>query len=68
MNGTIKKLIREKFFGFIIGDDGREYFFHVTALGNAQWDELEEGQAVTFDGSKAEKGLRAENVHLGAKA
>lgn len=31
MNGTIKRLVAEKGFGFILADDGHEYFFHNSA-------------------------------------
>ena len=30
--GTIKKLVRERGFGFIQGQDGVEFFFHRSAL------------------------------------
>jgi cold shock CspA family protein len=32
MNGTISKVLLEKGFGFIRGDDGQEYFMHRTAI------------------------------------
>ena len=62
MTGTIAKLIRDKGFGFIKGVDDSEYFFHSTAVKNGGWDELEEGQRVTFDATKGPKGPRAEQV------
>ena len=62
MTGTIAKLIRDKGFGFIKGSDDREYFFHSTAVKNGGWDDLEEGQRVTFDATKGQKGPRAEQV------
>ena len=31
MNGTIKRLVSDKGFGFIFADNGTEYFFHNSA-------------------------------------
>ena len=59
--GTIKKLITDKGFGFIEGD-GEEIFFHSSALTNARFDDLREGQKVEFTMGHGPKGPRAENV------
>ncbi len=48
MNGTIKRLVSDKGFGFIAAQDGSEYFFHQSACIGTRFDELREGQAVTF--------------------
>ncbi len=60
MTGKIKKLIPERAFGFITGEDGKDYFFHRSeAIG---FEDLYEGDAVTFDadsGPRAAKGPRA---------
>lgn len=61
--GTIKKLITEKGFGFIAGDSG-ELFFHHSALVGVTMEELQEGQGVEFDEGQGPKGPRAENVRL----
>ena len=61
--GTIKKLITEKGFGFIAGDGG-ELFFHHSALVGVTMEELQEGQAVEFEEGRGPKGPRAENVRL----
>ena len=48
--GHVKKLMRERGFGFVQRDDGQEYFFHLTDLESGLgWEGLEEGRAVTFD-------------------
>ncbi len=48
--GHIKKLVRDRGFGFVQRDDGHEYFFHLTDLElGLAWEGLEEGRAVTFD-------------------
>ena len=64
MNGTIKRLT-DKGFGFIAAADGTEYFFHQSACRGMRYDELREGQAVTFEVGRGPKGPRAENVQLG---
>lgn len=63
MTGTVKRLVRDKGFGFLLSeDDGNEYFFHRTAITNARFEELSEGQRVTFDVGRGPKGPRAESV------
>jgi CspA family cold shock protein len=62
-NGTIKRLT-DKGFGFIAAADGNEYFFHQSACADVRFDELREGQAVTFEKGQGPKGPRAENVRL----
>jgi cold shock protein len=64
MNGTIKRLVSDKGFGFILADDGNEYFFHSSACAQAPFDELREGQAVTFERGQGPKGPRGENVRV----
>jgi len=61
-NGTIKRLVSDKGFGFIAAGDGNEYFFHQSACTGVSFNELREGQAVTFDQGQGPKGPRAENV------
>ena len=46
--GTIKRLT-DKGFGFIVAGDGTEYFFHNSACTQTHFDDLREGQTVTFD-------------------
>ena len=59
--GTIKKLIAEKGFGFIKGDNG-EIFFHHSSLIGTTIEALQEGQAVEFEEGRGPKGPRAVNV------
>jgi cold shock protein len=61
--GTIKKLIPEKGFGFITGEKG-ELFFHHSALVGVTIEQLRENQAVEYDEGRGPKGPRAENVRL----
>ena len=64
MNGTIKRLVSDKGFGFVAAADGNEYFFHQSAVADGQFDQLREGQAVTFQSGQGPKGPRAENVRV----
>jgi cold shock protein len=59
--GTIKRLT-EKGFGFIAAGDGTEYFFHQSAVQGVRYDDLREGQTVSFTVGQGPKGPRAENV------
>ncbi|HUE88437.1 MAG TPA: cold shock domain-containing protein [Vicinamibacterales bacterium] len=60
-NGTIKRLT-DKGFGFIAAADGTEYFFHQSAVQGSSYNELREGQRVSFTVGQGPKGPRAENV------
>jgi CspA family cold shock protein len=62
--GKIKKLIRERGFGFISDTDGREVFFHRSSVIDVQFDALQEGRDVEFDVEKSPKGPRAVNVKV----
>jgi len=62
MNGTIKRMT-DKGFGFIQTADGTEYFFHQSACMSTRYDDLREGQAVSFTVGQGPKGPRAENVN-----
>ena len=59
--GTIKKLVAEKGFGFISGDGG-DLFFHHSALQNTTIENLQVGQTVSYEEGTGPKGPRAENV------
>lgn len=59
--GTIKKLT-EKGFGFIDIGGGKDLFFHMSNVEGVQFDDLHEGQRVTFNEGSGPKGPRAENV------
>lgn len=61
LNGTIKRLTT-KGFGFIQATDGNEYFFHSSACEGARFEDLREGQAVTFERGEGPKGPRGEKV------
>lgn len=61
--GTITKLVSERGFGFIAGEDGKEYFFHRTGVdGTLTFDSLLGGEKVTFEIEPSPKGPRATRV------
>ena len=60
--GTIKRLVKDKGFGFIADGSGSEYFFHQSACTETRFDDMREGQTVSFDIGQGPKGPRAENV------
>ena len=62
MTGTIKRLT-DKGFGFITGEGlAKDLFFHSNALVGVTFDELKEGDAVSFETEESPKGLNATNV------
>jgi cold shock protein len=61
--GTIKKLVSERGFGFITADDGKDYFFHRSAVASPlDFDRLTGGEKVQFEIEQDPKGARARNV------
>jgi CspA family cold shock protein len=62
-NGTIKKVVSDRGFGFITAEDGKDYFFHRDGLGaSLDFDRLTGGERVQFDVEASPKGARAKNV------
>lgn len=59
--GTIKKLT-DKGFGFIDTGKAKDLFFHSNSVQGATFDDLHEGQKVSFTESQGPKGPCAENV------
>ena len=62
VKGKIKKLVRDRGFGFVRGDDGTEVFFHRSGLGATDYDSLSEGDVVEYVVQEGPRGARAENV------
>ena len=65
MEGKIKKLILDRGFGFITAEDGKDVFFHRSALAGEDFDALKEGTSIEFDLETGPKGQRAVNVKMG---
>jgi CspA family cold shock protein len=63
MQGTIKKLVTEKNFGFISREGGeKDVFFHADKLNGVSFSDLREGDMVTFEVEDGPKGPAATNV------
>ncbi len=60
MKGKVKWYNVPKGYGFILGEDGTEYFVHFTGL--VKGTKLFENDDVTFDVADTEKGKQAQNV------
>jgi CspA family cold shock protein len=59
--GKIKKLT-DKGFGFIDTGRGGDLFFHMSNVEGVRYDDLREGQTVSYNEGRGPKGARAENV------
>jgi CspA family cold shock protein len=61
--GTIKKLVSDRGFGFITGEDGKDYFFHRDGLdASLDFDRLVGGERVSFEIEANPRGPRAVKV------
>jgi len=60
--GTVKQLMRERGFGFISAEDGREIFFHRSELQNVDFDKLQQGDHLEFNVTKGDKGPKATDI------
>lgn len=62
-NGTIKKKVEDRGFGFIAREgESKDLFFHSKNVVGTTFEELREGDAVTFEVVQGDKGPAAENV------
>ena len=66
MEGTVKFFNRKKGFGFVSGQDGKDYFVHFTGLSQGTF--IRDNDVVSFDAEEGERGLKATNVKLLKKA
>jgi CspA family cold shock protein len=65
--GTIKKVVADRGFGFITGEDGKDYFFHRDSLApTLDFDRLVGGERVEFELQSNPRGPRAANVRSAA--
>ncbi len=61
--GTIKKKT-DRGFGFIRTERGKDLFFHMSALEGVQFEDLREGQLVSYTEGEGRSGPQAENVRV----
>ena len=62
MKGTVKWFNKEKGFGSITGEDGKDVFVHYSGIANDGFKSLTEGETVEFDVENGAKGPIAVNV------
>ena len=62
MQGKVKWFNKEKGFGFIEREDGKDVFVHFSAIQQEGFKTLQEGETVEFDITEGPKGLQAANV------
>jgi CspA family cold shock protein len=67
VQGTIKRILRDRGFGFIRTAEGTEVFFHRSALQGLNFDSLREGESVEFEVVRGDKGPRASEVRTMSK-
>ena len=62
MKGTVKWFNKQKGYGFISDESGKDVFVHYSGINMEGYKNLEEGQAVKFEVTNGEKGPQATNV------
>lgn len=73
LRGTVDRVDPEGKFGFIVGPNGEEYFFHMSALQGPEFGELGPGVTVLFDvskdpGDEPDEALRAVDIKFAPDA
>jgi CspA family cold shock protein len=75
LRGVVDRVVPDGKFGFIVGPNGEEYFFHQSALKETPFEDLAPGVPVEFNaedetqpGDRPDEHLRAINVTLAADA
>ena len=63
-SGIVKWYSKEKHYGFIKGDDGKDYFLHSSSLETDDVKNLFDGIRVVFDVKPGYKGPVATNVQI----
>lgn len=62
LKGTVKWFNKEKGFGFVTCEEGKDYFVHFTGIVGEGFRTLEEGQGVSFIVEEGTKGPIAKDV------
>lgn len=61
-NGTVKWFDETKGYGFITNDEGGDIFVHFSSIEGGGFKSLAEGDKVSFEIEKGDKGPKAVNV------
>lgn len=64
MNGYIKSFVETKSYGFIRGNDGKDYFFHLNNVKKNSTNDVSDGKMVFFEPKATKKGYAAENIEI----
>lgn len=64
MNGTIKLFYSDKGYGFITGEDEKDYFVHFSDIARKMYRELRKGDRVSFELGANEKNPRIHAVNV----
>lgn len=62
LKGKVKWFDTKKGYGFITGDDGKDYFLHFSEIQMEGYKVLNESDAVEFNTEQTEKGVKAIQV------
>ncbi len=60
--GTVKFFNQSKNYGFITGDDGKDYFVHSSGVSEGVY--LKDGDRVSFEVTDGERGPKADKIDL----
>ncbi|MFA6755676.1 MAG: cold shock domain-containing protein [Bacilli bacterium] len=63
-SGKVKKFNKDKGYGFILGDDGKDYFFYYTSLNMDGFKTVDVDAKVEFTAQESERGLRAIDIDI----
>ena len=62
MEGVVKFYNSKKRFGFISGNDGKDYFFHLSGIERGEF--VKDNDKVSFEVVEGDKGPKAEHVKV----
>lgn len=60
--------MKDRGYGFIATEDGKDIFFHRIALQGLRFDSLKEGQSLEFEVKEGSKGPHAVNIRSSEKS
>jgi CspA family cold shock protein len=64
--GKIKRLVTDRGFGFLEGENGNDLFFHHSEVNGSSFEELREGQNVSYTVGQGKKGPCATSIRAAA--
>ena len=66
--GKIKRLVKDRGFGFIEAERGEDLFFHHSEVKGGSFDDLQEGETVEYQVGQGRKGPCAVSIRLAVRA